>query len=249
MRKKSIQLLLALVSVFVISKVTAQELTVCAVPQTYSALEAVKHKAPVKFKTFYALEDEILSRINNNNGICSLVISSDEKLPILLLRSNQTKTDRLKPFVTAPLILWSKDPTLFANNIDVIKNKKLKSLGLPNPHLTPVGFAAKQIVSKKTFPSEYLKHRIYRADHEFQIFSFVANQSVQAGFVTKPLIYKDGHTTGSFWNIPDDTYDPIFYYLIDTSKSNSHSIQVLFNYIYANGQALRHFYEYGFEPI
>ena len=120
---------------------------------------------------------------------------------------------------------------------------------MPNPHLTPVGFAAKQIVSKKTFPSEYLKHRIYRADHEFQIFSFVANQSVQAGFVTKPLIYKDGHTTGSFWNIPENTYAPIFYYLIDTSKSNSHSIQVLFNYIYANSQALRHFYEYGFEPI
>lgn len=227
----------------------ARDLIVCAVPQAYTALESIKEIAPVSFDTYYGMPEDIEARINNNSGICSIVVSSEEKLPVLLVRANKTTSEQVKKFVKAPLILWTANETLLKNNIDVIKKKKIKSLAIPNPHFTPVGFSAHQIVSKKNFPTDYLKHRIFRTDHEFQIFSLVRSQNVQAGFLTKPLIMRNGAPLGSYWYIPEDYYTPIYYYVVNTSKKNTNRNNILFNYIYANKDALEEFDKAGFERL
>lgn len=54
------------------------DVVVCAVPQVYSALESAKEESSNKFKTYYAPAEDITSRIANNSGKCSIVISSDE---------------------------------------------------------------------------------------------------------------------------------------------------------------------------
>lgn len=40
-----------------------------------------------------------------------------------MLRAEKTTQDNIKPLVKAPLILWSKDETLFKNDIKAIKDK------------------------------------------------------------------------------------------------------------------------------
>lgn len=37
----------------------------------------------------------------------------------------------------------------------------------------------------------------------------VNSGNVQTGFITKPLIMRDGKTTGSYWFVPHEYYDPI----------------------------------------
>ena len=250
MRKKFIQLAVILLSSLIFSaQAKTRDLVVCAVPQTYSAIEQIKRVSPVKFDTFYAMPDEILSRINNRSGICSIVISADERLALLLLRSNQTSNGMIKQLVKAPLILWSADESLFKDNIDAITKQKLKSIGLPNPHLTPVGFSSKQVVERKSFPTKYLKHKIFRADHEFQIYSFVRSQNVQSGFITKPLVMKNGLPQGSYWKIPENYYQAIIYFIVNTSKRNTNANNILFNYLYSDKEALNFFYQTGFEPL
>ena len=144
--------------------------------------------------------------------------------------------------------LWSKDETLFKNDIKAIKDKKLKSLALPKASLTPVGFAASQIVKKKNFPTNYIKYKIFRTEQEFQAFAMVNSGNVQTGFITKPLIMRDGKATGSYWFVPHEYYDPIKYYIINTNSTSFRTSKV-FNYLLTDNNVHQFFLKAGFEDL
>lgn len=250
MRKKSFLLslgtLLALVSCSVQASLNP---TVCAVPQVYAALEASKTETPQYYKTFYAPLEDLESRISNNEGPCDIVISSEEKFGVLMLRANKTEMNSIQPFVKAPLILWSADENLFKDNIKVITKKKLKSIAIPIAKLSPVGFAASQITKKKEFPTDYLKHRLYRTEHEYQTYAMVSSGNVQVGFLTKPLIMDKGNKTGSYWAIDRSYYEPINYYIIKNAKSINAQTLKVYEYLKSSPKALTHFYNTGFESL
>ncbi|MGN0893383.1 MAG: substrate-binding domain-containing protein [Succinivibrio sp.] len=248
MRKKSFQIAFCLISFFMMTKaVIAQTVTVCAVPQAYSALEKIKRTAPFYFRTYYGTFEELFARINSadKKNYCSLVISDEEKIPVLLIEAGKTTYSNYKAFVKAPLILWSADEKLFEEDIKVIKKKRLKSLALPKQNLSCVGFTAGQVVKRKSFPTEYLKNRIYRADHEFHAYSLVSSGNVQAGFMTKPVIMRNGKPTGSYWLVPDEYYDQIQYYIVNLSLEDRKSGAV-YDYISTDKNALSCFFDAGF---
>ncbi|MGN1281980.1 MAG: substrate-binding domain-containing protein [Succinivibrio sp.] len=248
MRKKSFQIAFGLILLLLLPKlVSAKNMTVCAVPQVYSALEKVKHIAPFYFKTYYASFEELSATISNSNekNSCSIVIADEEKLPVLLIETGKTTYSSYRAFVKAPLILWSADKELFAKDISVIKKKKLKSLAMPKQNLSAVGFTAGQIAKRKTFPTDYLKSRIYRTEHEFQAYSLVSSGNVQAGFMTKPVIMRDGKATGSYWLVPDEYYDQILYYIVNLCADDNKVLQ-LYTYLSSDRNALACFFEAGF---
>lgn len=204
-----------------------QKLQVCATAQIYNALEALTPQVPVAFNAHYTTASEIFTGIINNELKCDVIISPDERLPISLIRLNKTSPASFIPFTRAKLILWSADPNLFNGNIAAVYTKKLKSLAIPDPRLTPVGFAAKQIVANKGFPTEYLKSRIFYPEHEYQVHSMVAANSVEAGFITLPLIStKTRQMNGSYWVIPRSYYPDILYYtlIIDSSPKRNDAL-------------------------
>ena len=249
MRKKFIQLITVVSTIFTFEQAQASaDVVVCAVPQVYSALESAKDGASDKFETYYAPSEDLTSRIANNSGKCSIVVSSDEKLAILMLRAEKTTQEGIKPFVKAPLILWSKDEYLFKNDINAIKDKKLKSLALPKATLTPVGFAASQIVKKKNFPTDYIKYRLFRTEHEYQAYAMVNSGNVQTGFFFFFFIMKDGKATGSYWFVPHEYYDPIKYYLINTN-TNSFRTKKVYNYLLNDSNVHQYFIKAGFEEL
>ena len=58
--RKTIKRLIAIICLIIFCpSLKAQDLTVCAVPQTYNALEQLKQISPIRFNSFYALEYQI----------------------------------------------------------------------------------------------------------------------------------------------------------------------------------------------
>lgn len=228
---------------------TCSAVTVCASTQTYSALEAVKEHSPTEITSKYAAGEDLEALLAEDNNHCELVISADEKLPVLLVRAGKTSASSMSVLVRAPLILWSADPTLLDNKASAVANKKLKSLALPNAKLTPVGYATSKIVSRKNFPTNYLKGRIYRTEHEYQVLSLVESGNVQAGFLTRPLILdKTGHMRGSFWQTPKELYPELDYYLVILKDAEKKSdVQRLANYLKSNEQVMGDFIKAGFD--
>lgn len=224
---KKIIALTAIVTLSFCSYASEQKLQVCATAQMYNALEALTPKIPVRFEAHYTTASNIYTGIINNNLKCDVIISPDERLPISLIRLNKTSPASFIPFTRAKLILWSANPYLFNGSISAVYDKKLKSLAIPDPRLTPVGFAAKQIVANKGFPTEYIKNKIFYPEHEYQVHSMVANQNVEAGFITLPLITsKTKKANGSYWIVPRDYYPDIFYYtlIIDESPKRNDAL-------------------------
>ena len=219
--------LIAIVSLSFCSHASEPKLQVCATAHMYNALEALTPKVPVAFEAHYTTASNIYTGIINNNLKCDVIISPDERLPISLIRLNKTSPASFIPFTRAKLILWSANPRLFNGNISAVYDKKLKSLAIPDPRLTPVGFAAKQIVANKGFPTEYIKNKIFYPEHEYQVHSMVANQNVEAGFITMPLISSKTKTVnGSYWVVPRDYYPDILYYtlIIDESPKRNDAL-------------------------
>ncbi len=224
-------------------------LEVCGVPQVYSAVEGIRENSEISFNSYFGTMQDIESRAIYYRGKCNVIITNEERLPANLIKEGKITQNSVARLVKAPLILWSNNKFLLKDNVNVIVNRKLKSLALPKDSLTTVGFAATEVVKRKDFPSEYLKKKnaIYRAEHEYQIFSLLKNNNIQTGFITKPLIMKNGETTGSYWYVPHEYYSPVYYYIISTDKSDK--TQELYNYIRGNKKNLSEFYSAGFEAL
>ena len=225
------------------------EVNVCAATQTYSALEGIKDHAPVDYKVQYATAEDLEAIATEDRSKCEIVLSSDEKLAVLLVRSGKLNLSNMHQLVRAPLLLWSSDPSLLDSSATVVARKKLKSLALPKAELTPVGYAASEIVSRKNFPTDYLKGKIYRTEQEYQVYSMVESGNVQAGFLTKPLIMDaTGHLRGSFWQVPRDLYSELGYYLMPLERYKEDSdVKRLMNYLLTSDKVMKDFIATGFD--
>lgn len=203
------------------------ELKVCAVPQLYNALNAIKKESSVAFKPFFATSSDLYAQISNssaNAGVCDIVLSSDEKLPIRLIRSQKADGSSLKPFARVPLVMWSQDPKLFnsTNGTSLLSAGKIKSLAVAKADLSPVGYATKKVLASRQISTSALKDHIYRAEQEYQVYSMVTSGNVQAGIVTKPLVESGSSVkNGSYWEIPRSLYPDIQYYVVVMQSASS----------------------------
>ena len=233
MRKKLIQLIITFSFFFSFDVFAKSNIEVCAAPQTYSALENIKKYPKVHFETFYGSSDELLSIISNQKKRCHIIISEDEKIPVIMLKSNKTEFSNIKRLVRSPLILWSKDENAIDDKLNFLKKKKIKSLVHP----------------KASFPSDFLKGKIFRTDHEYAAFSLVDNQNVQAGFMTKPVVMKDGKIEGSYYIFPYDKYEPIFYYVTLNNEEKSNRISTLYTELSTSVRVITSFVLAGFDSL
>ncbi len=197
-------------------------LKICAVPQLYDSLELIREHSPVPVATFAGTSSELYAKISNKELSCDVLLSSDERLPITLIRASIADAASLQPFTRAPVILWSYDPQYFKEGFEVIAKKPIGSLSVPDERLTPPGFAATEILSSKDFPLNYPEGMIFKGRHEYQVYAMLKEGSVECGFITKPLIAaKSIEEKGSFIEIPRDLHSDIFYYAVVLSSSDN----------------------------
>jgi molybdate transport system substrate-binding protein len=221
--------------------------TVCAATQAYSAIEPLKSEHD--FNTVYGTSEDLEAKITNGETSCDLVISSDEKLPVVMIRAGLADKSSMRAIARAPLILWSADPSLLDGRGLAISEKRLKSLALPKAELTPPGFAAAHVVERHDFPTDYLKGRIYRTEQEFQVLAMVESGNVQAGFLTRPLVLgPNGAPKGSYWQVPRDNYPEIDYYLIMSNRGKrSDDARDLYAFFKSDPAVLKSFRRAGFD--
>ena len=227
------------------------KINVCATSQMYNALSAIA-AARDDMNTYFASGTDLYAQISNNDRKCNILISSDEKLPIQLIRSNRAEAASMLPLVRAPLVLWSKNPRLFNNgSTKAISDRQLESLAIAKTELTPVGFATHQIVSKSAFPTNYIKNKLFRAEHEYEVYSMVDSENVQAGFVSKPLVTsRNRMANGSYWVVPKDYHADILYYITIVDKAeNTDKIVDLYKFLKENKSALESYEIFGFENL
>lgn len=206
---------------------------VCAVPQLYQAVNMMHNVSKVKFEPTFATATELYAMIanapeNNTVAICDVVLSSDERLPISLIRAQRAVGSSMIPFARAPLVFWSRNPRIFNTSKghdpqSLLKAQQIKSIAIAAPELTPVGFATSQIFKKNEFNASYLKDKTYKSDHEYQVYSMVSNGNVQVGVISKPLVAQiTRELNGSYYEVPRTMHSDIQYYavIMEQSKTN-----------------------------
>ena len=235
-------------------------LNVCAVPQLYSALQALSSKSRYPFVPRVATATEIYALIANTDNsklplLCDMVLSADERLPISLVRSQKALASSLVPFARVPLVLWSANPNLLQGHDprDLRRQGAITSMAVANPKLTPVGFATEQVLKGPLAISgtRSLREHLYRADHEYQVYSMVANANVDCGFISKPLLLAEGAALqGSYWEVPRRYHPDIQYYGVLLSPSVANKLaQDFLRYLVEDEDVHRFLNDYGFAPL
>lgn len=230
---------------------TAEEVTVCAVPQMYGALKEIGENSKIKFNQTVDTISFIYAGISNNELKCNLVLSGFGQLPVVLIQSGKVMPTNVYAFARAPLVLAAKDRNLFRRDLKAITDKKLRSIAIPKADQSAVGYASSQIVKSAAFPTGYLQEHIYRADQEFQILSMVDNNHVQTGFVTLPLLKMLPNSKDySYWYIPSKYYPEIFYYvMVMEGSTENQKVTDLMRYLMEDEGVMRILKEYGFEEV
>lgn len=313
---------------------SAAELKVCAVPQLYLALEhlhgVLPHDFTARYDTPSALAERLMAAADTTTE-CDLLLSSDERLPITLIRAKKGLGSAMLPFTRAPLVLWSADPALFAGNplgskptsdapvdttcatpedilaarpqyapdpwdtsepwdepapatpipenmtqaewdryvntillsaarsdtneelYQALKQVKLNSLAYADAHLTPVGYAAHQVMTDSRKIKALLPSKRYRYEHEYQIYEQVRSGAVQCGLVTKPLVVESAHPStvrGSYLTIPRRVHADIQYYVLLMEQSkNKVEAQELMRSLRHDAKVQAILNHYGFAPL
>lgn len=308
---------------------SAAELKVCAVPQLYLALEhlhgVLPHDFTARYDTPNALTERLMAAADTTSE-CDLLLSSDERLPITLIRAKKGLGSAMLPFTRAPLVLWSADPALFAGNplgskptsdapvdttcampedilaerpqhapdpwdeptptttkspesmtqaewdryvntillsaahsdtneelYQALKQVKLSSLAYADAHLTPVGYATRQVMTDSRKIKKLLHQKRYEYEHEYQIYEHVRSGKVQCGFVTKPLVVASAHPStvrGSYLTIPRRVHADIQYYVLLMEQSkNKVEAQDLMRSLRHDAKVQAILNHYGFAPL
>lgn len=329
----------------------ADTLKICAVPQLYLALEHLHGVLPYDFEARYNTPgtwEEQLSASADTTQECDLLLSSDERLPITLIRAKKGLGSAMLPFTRAPLVLWSADPALLAGQrlsaapsdapdrpagsrhdrrfelcptlaevergslaaagaalardpwdepqgdpwdevqpqsepsaapltqaqrdqrvnaillrtaqedpsaelAQTLEKLELKSLAYANAHLTPVGYASRQVRYAAPQVTAHLPHAQYQFEHEYLVYEEVRTGAVQCGLVSKPLVVSSTHPStvvGSYLTIPRRVHADVQYYvlLMEQSKDKPEAIAVLRS-LRESAQVQAILQRYGFAPL
>lgn len=192
------------------------ELKICAVPQLYTALEHLKGLSPVTFSANVQTSSDIYADLaNSSEHTCDILLSSDERLPLKLANTGKLDAKNMQAFAKVKLLLWSPNPRLISQGTaeQLFTKKRLQSVALPKAELTPVGFAAHEVMRHHKLQARFLQDNTYRAVNEYQVYAMVNEGNVEAGFVSSPLIFTlTRQLNGSYWTVPEDYYPTIQYY-------------------------------------
>lgn len=231
---------------------------VCAVPQLYQALNYLQKHSKIQFTPSFATANELYAKLsnaplNNTKSLCDIVLSSDERLPISLIRSQKALGSSMYPFAIVPLVLWSADHKLLSGHDPrlLMEQKRIKSLAIASSNLTPVGFASNQVIKRSDFNISRIKDKVYKSDHEYQVYSMVLNGNVQCGFISKPLIATiSNKVPGSYYQVPRSWHSDIQYYvvLLEQSKNNTKA-QSFMKYLTRDPKVHSILSSFGFEAI
>ncbi len=173
-------------------------------PKIIEAFEA--GNSSVKVRLSLASTGNLYAQIKNGAPF-DLYLAADEKRPALLYQSGMTEGE---PFVYAEgrLVLWSNKKLNLVEGLYVLSSPKIKRVALANPKHAPYGVAAREALVEAGLWS-VLKDKFIYGENISQTAQFVQSGAAQAGFIAESLLHTPAMEGGSFYRIPEGSFEPI----------------------------------------
>ena len=129
--------------------------------------------------------------------------------PARLEREGQGVEGTRFTYAIGKLVLWSKQPGLVDDKVEVLRTGSFDRIALADPKLAPYGAAAMQTLNKLGL-ADTLRSKFVQGENIGQTYQFVATQNAPLGFVALSQVFVDGRVTeGSAWMVPETLHDPI----------------------------------------
>lgn len=206
------------------------DITVCAVPQLYDALAEVKvkyegnaneHHTNLNF--VFSPASLVYTQIQNKEITCDMFLGNDMRYPGLLIKSEVAYADSLQHFIKAQLILWSIT-SIVDSSCKVLLDNTYNRISLPDPKTQASGYAAFTALQSFGLNPKLFRSKLMYGANEYQTLSFIINGNVIMGILPKHMLVGNAFAhSGSYCTIPDNYYEPLYYYsvILKTDKYES----------------------------
>lgn len=135
--------------------------------------------------------------------------AADTLRPTLLEREGRALPGSRFTYARGRLLLWSLEPKLVDAQGEVLEGGGFDHLAIANPALAPYGQAAMQVLAHLGLETQ-LGSRLVRGQNIAQAYQFVASGNAELGFIALSQFDEAGKPhTGSWWEVPQELYDPI----------------------------------------
>jgi molybdate transport system substrate-binding protein len=208
--------------------------------ETYIAVAANFSDAMDSLTTKFGIENEdkitlvigstgkLFAQISNNAPFDAF-FAADVKRPQLLEAQGIAIGGSRFTYAIGKLILWSPDPELIDSSGMVLKSADFRYLAMANPELAPYGAAAKSVLEKLGIWLALLP-LLVQGENVNQAYQYVISGNAELGFVAlSQVINLMKERTGSFWEVPENLYEPIEQQAV--LLSDSPTAKVFFDFV------------------
>ncbi|PAF42431.1 molybdate ABC transporter substrate-binding protein [Helicobacter sp. 11S02596-1] len=172
-----------------------------------------------------------------------LFVSADREFPHKLFMEGKTP-QKEKVYAQGVLVLWSADPKIKITSLEMLTDKNIVHIAIPNPELAPYGRAAKESLEKTHLASK-IKSKLINASSISQAHQFVATGNAQAGFGALSLIDKQDKNV-SYILVDKSLYAPIDQALVLTEHGKDNALAKEFEAFILSPKAQAIFKKYGY---
>lgn len=149
-----------------------------------------------------------------NGAPFDVFLAANEREPKKLEQSNLIVPNSRFTYALGKLAAWSFNESLLKTD-DIKKaltSKSVSRIAIANPKIAPYGLAAQQVLTNMGI-WKTVQSNIIRGENVSQTYQFVMTKNAQVGFIAKSQIQGDAdnkvNTKGSYWEVPEDLYEPI----------------------------------------
>jgi len=181
-----------------------------------------------------------------NGAPYEIFLAADQSYTKRLEDSGSAVSKSRKVYALGRLVLVSrqKQPDL---DLETIKAGKWQYLAIANPELAPYGKAATQVLEKLKIP-ESAKTKFVFGENVAQTFNYVKSGNADLAFVAlSQILSLPMAERGSYYQIPENLYDPIKQELIVLKRAERNSVVAEFLSHLQSGLSQRIIKESGYE--
>lgn len=145
-----------------------------------------------------------------NGAPFDIFLSADERSPELLENEGIALAGSRFTYAQGKLVLWSSLKNYVDNSGEILKLGDYQHLAMANPRLAPYGKAAEEVLEALELRNTIPVGRIVHGENINQTFQFVKSGNAELGFLSFSQVKScRRECEGSFWEIPQDLYQPI----------------------------------------
>ncbi len=242
--KKSVTIIMLLA---LLINLKAEDIIVLAAASLKYALEDIKteflkDRPNGKINVNYIASGKAYNQIINGSP-AHLFIAADNEYPKKLFNAKVT-TDKPVNYATGKLILFTINKNAKLESINILKDKNIKHIALPNPKLAPYGVAAMQAMESSKIYND-IKSKIVLGESIGQATQYVKSGSSEIGFSALSMVIKDKDVNYSI--IDKNSYSPILQAMVLTNNGETSKLAKAFKSFILSNKAKEIFASYGYD--